>query len=189
MRSRRLSAIAVTAALLLAACAGLIQGDPSRLVLTVSDLPAGFQQQSANPYSNADVAKAFGVQPDAVSKTLARISGYRAMFVKPAGPGDLGPTSVDCVVSLYQGAVAARKALDFEVQVNRKANAAMQAVDAPTLGDQSQAFTWVEPDAQTKQAMRVYAFYWRQRNALVAVSMVAPDGSIQLDDALAVARN
>jgi hypothetical protein len=170
-------------ALLLAGCAGLIGGDPARLVLAPGDLPSGFARAAAGPYSDADVARTFGLTLAQVRGTLGRRAGYRAVF---RGGGPI--LRVDSTVSLYRGAVAADKALGFELRANRAANPAARPLSLPRIGQRSQALAWGATDARTHAPLTVVAVYWRQNNALAAVVAVGAPGAFQPEQVLRLAR-
>ena len=179
---RRLSAIAA-AALLLAGCVGLIGGNPGRLVLGLADLPPGFVQVAAGPYTNADMAQAFAMPPAQVQGKLGRLDGYQAEFFSK------GPIlRVDSTVSLYQGAVAARHALRFEIATNRRINAAERDLNLPRVGAQSTALQWTAIDAPSHVTLDFIAIYWRRNNALGAVVAVGRDGSIRPAEVLKLAQ-
>jgi hypothetical protein len=168
-------------AVALTGCFGLIRADPSTLVLTQAELPAGFTLRQAGPYSNADVAAAFGTSSAAVARGLGRLDGYRSEFVN-------GGTVLDSVVSVYRGSAPAARALKVEVEANRKADPALTPLPAPRVGDQSYVFGAVLVDATTHQQLGVLSVYWRQNNVLGLLSLAGPPAQVQPQTVLRLAQ-
>jgi hypothetical protein len=169
------------AALALAGCFGLIRTNPGNLVLAPHDVPAGFVRTVAAPYTDAQVATAFGIPATTVANTLGRIDGYRAVYTS-------GPLSLESIVSLYRGAVPAEKALSIEVTANRQAHPGLTTLHVPTLGNQTQAFRGSVQDPTTKHTLAVVTIYWRQNNAIAALSLTGPPSAVSNATALAMAQ-
>jgi hypothetical protein len=188
MRGRfaRLAA-ALVASLLLSACAGLVTADPATLVLRAADLPQGFVQAAAGPYTNAEVAQRFGVPPDQVEGRLGRVRGYRSVFVRQ-GPVSAGAVEISSVASVYKGAVAARQGLTFEVEVNRRLHPDLRQLADPRVGDQALAFVWPWTDPQTHARLESLTVFWRRANVLGALSVLGVPGTLSVDEAVRLAR-
>ncbi len=180
----------VCVALVAAGCGGLIQGNPAKLVLAPGQVPSGFHVLSQGSYANAAVAKAFGITASQVSGSMGRLTGYRVTFVRNVTAANLkqGAAQIDSVVSLYQGAVPAGNALAFEIKANKQRVKGLQALSLGSVGQQSFAFAYNQVEAQAKVTVRYVNVYWRERNALAAVSVVGVLGSFPDSQAMQLAR-
>lgn len=180
----------VCVALVAAGCGGLIQGNPAKLVLAPGQVPSGFHVLSQGSYANAAVAKAFGITASQVSGSMGRLTGYRVTFVRDVTAANLkqGAAQIDSVVSLYQGAVPAGNALAFEIKANKQRVKGLQALSLGSVGQQSFAFAYNQVEAQANVTVRYVNVYWRERNALAAVSVVGVLGSFPDSQAMQLAR-
>ena len=178
-------------ALLAAGCAGLIQGDPSKLALPAAQAPSGFHALSGAVYANADVAQAFGIPESQVSGGMGRLTGYRATYVRDTTAASLnqGAIRVDSVVSLYQGAVPAQNALTFEVNANKQKITNLQTLSLGSLGQTSVTFAYTQTDTTTGMILRFVNVYWRERNALAAISVAGVQGAFPDSEAMQLARD
>jgi hypothetical protein len=191
-RRRVLTAMAAALCVLLAAagCGGLIQGDPSKLVLTSAQLPSGFHVLAQGTYTNADVAQAFGIAESQVGGGMGRETGYRVSFVRDVTAANIkqGPVRIDSVVSLYQGAVPARNALTFEIKANEQRIAGLKALSLGSVGQQSFSFAYTQTDTTDNLTLRFVNVYWRERNAIAAVSVAGVAGGFADSQAMQLAR-
>jgi hypothetical protein len=192
---RALALLLLGCAVLAAGCAGLIQGDPGKLVLTLAQVPSGFHVLAGGTYANSDVAQAFGIPVSQVSGSMQRLTGYRVTFIRDVTASNLnqGPIRIDSVVSLYQGAVPAGNALTYEINANRQRITNLQTLTLGSIGQQSASFAYTQTAAPSTTAsatasgsaaasqptvtLRFVDVYWRERNALAAISVAGVQGS------------
>jgi hypothetical protein len=208
-RARRwLAALAVGLGALATGCAGLIQGDPSKLVLPSGQVPSGFHLLSGATYTNADVAQAFGIPESQVSGAMGRLTGYRVTYIRDVTAGGLtaGPIRIDSVVSIYQGAVPAGRALTYEINANKQRITGLQALSLGSVGQSSASFAYTQTATETatgsatasaspgavagqgQVTLRFVDVYWRERNALAAVSVAGVQGAFPDSLAMELAR-
>ncbi len=185
-----LAGLALCVAVLAAGCGGLIQGDPSTLVLAAGQVPSGFHLLSKGTYTNADVAQAFGISASAVTSSMQRVTGYRSAFVRNVTAANMsqGPVRIDSVVSLYQGAVPAGNALNLEIQANKQRITGLQTLSLGSVGQQSYSFAYNQADSTINATLRFVDVYWRERNAIAAISVAGVKGSFSDSEAMQLAR-
>ena len=187
-----------TAALLAAVLAGGLSSpasaapavlDPSRLVLTLSDLAAGFKvdTKQTGVFSNARLAIAERNLKELTNfKRWGRLTGYQAQFTRNARTGRLGSlvriTSRASVFKTSSGAAASFAQKPAQCSTGTAHEVSLGV----TVGQRSFACSGLQVSGVI--TFRRYLVFWQQGRVEATLVLVWVEGGIASSDAAALAK-
>jgi hypothetical protein len=180
---KRLLLLALALVLCLAAaCEGetnaLSTADLPRVVLQPSDL-AGFSRFDEGRLDRAD----FQPGPRAERDRFGREDGWKARYRRNDPSSREGALVVVSLVDLFEDGDGAERDLEaYEVELENQG----ELVEAPKVGEESRAMTILQESQLTD--VRFYVIAWRRANVTASVLVQGFEGTIEVDDALALAR-
>jgi hypothetical protein len=163
--------------------------DPSRMVVQLSDLAAGFETATRRARPNATVAKETGV-PLTTLIGWGRIDGFQAEYdrsVDPASPPH-GAATVSAAASTYRtakGLARAYRASVERIARTRSPRYVSRALPA-RLGDAAQL--WETRFVQDGITVVLFTVVWRTAGTLSNVAVAGVAGRLSAADALVIAR-
>lgn len=187
---RRIAAVCVAGlALVGAALASTTAREPSRMVVQLGDLPAGFTATSRRERPNATVARETGV-PLTTLRGWGRVDGFEVAFDRPVDPAapPRGAAMVTSTVSTYGTAKGLRLAYAASIERIARAGKPRHVPLALTgkLGDAARL--WRTRFSQDGVPVVLFTLVWRSAGALSHVAIAGVVGRLTAGDALAIAR-
>jgi hypothetical protein len=161
--------------------------DPRYFVLTVSDMPAGFQivLENTGYWSNQSVAQSRENPVDFLSKlqTWGRMNGYSAQY-KQSGSRPIFIDSSAIIMNTQEGAHAY-----FDYLRTEQMQQGWSQVSSPVIGEESSSYTIQKKDAQNSFLQWIfYETHFRVRNVIAILSQSGLSGSVEFTDILPYAR-
>jgi hypothetical protein len=164
-----------------ASSARAVRGAPRNVILQAADLPADYVIERDDKMSPDDLANGLGTTPPVLKERLA--SGYIRSFTKGGDP------FVCCVIDSVLITTADERAAITTANDFRKRALELGSIQTDlgeTVGDESQAFTFQQPTADS--VLITLTVLFRYANVVDAVEVTGRIGSFERTYVLEVAR-
>lgn len=190
-RRRAILLVGIAAAIGLAPAPVDAARDPARVVLQLTDLPAGFTAAGSRSRSNRVTAAENGVSV-ALLESWGRTGGFEAVYERDVDPTDppRGPATVTANVSIYRSGTGLRKAFSRSagaIETSGAPNAVFRRLTiSARIGDETRVYR--ARFIQDGVPVVLFNVVWRTKGALGHLSVAGVRGNLTVEDAIALAR-
>jgi hypothetical protein len=163
--------------------APITKAELPKLVLLEEDLDAEWVTFDLGRQVRADRVPG----PRAEPERFGRIDGWKSRYRRPGTAETAGPLVIESRADLFPSDGEAGDDLDaYRVELEAEATSAGgEPLDAPDLGDEAVASTFVQAGGTS---IRFYRIAWRTANATASLTVNGFDGKLTLEQTLELAR-
>jgi hypothetical protein len=150
------------------------------LVLQPADVPAAFRRFDEGRQVMADSPGGSRADPG----RFGRQDGWKARYNRSGTRRTRGALVIESRADVFESADGAKD--DFDAAKQEKGGLSGQEVEAPDLGDDSFAVTFLQ--GTPRSGVRYYLLFWRTDNATASVLANGFANGMKLEDAVVLAR-